>query len=334
MKDLVVDLAEELRTVVMAAPTRTKSLESLVNDVMNDDADIEQIITFLDESPSQQHRDFAGVVRATFSKVLRKRLEQIRSELGDTPDDLYYALLDMHEVPGFREDLKGFLTLNYDEYLDHAIKRSTTHNLDQGVSVGVTPMPSGGVRTLKLHGSFGWDDACPITTTGSGELWIPPGIQKAKDRYPFNVLWGLARELLECDVLRIVGCRLGPNDWDLISLLFTTRHTSSTERSYRIEVIDAPKRAFDINSAFPYLAVQSLLEIEPVGQQFVSELIGGDPRPYQTLTPIEQGEVIMKAGTDRNWFRLWLKLKAEAAYRDLGRIETPKGALKKLMEAH
>ncbi len=334
MRDLAVDLAEELRTFVTGAPTENKSLEALVNDVMDEETDIEHVITFLDESPSQQHREFAAVVRTRFAKVLRERLQQIRADLGDTPDSLYYALLDMHEVTGFGEELRGFLTLNYDDYLEHAIDRSTSHLLDQGVSI--RPRPAGGAttRVLKLHGSFGWDDACPITTTGSGGLWIPPGIQKAKERYPFNVLWGLARELLDCDVLRIIGCRLGPNDWDLISLLFTTRHTSSTGWRYRIEVIDAPERAFYISRAFPYLGVQSLLEIDSIGSQLVSELIGGHPRSYRTLSPDAQKEVVSKAGTDRNWFFLWLKLKAETVYRDLGRVDTPKGALKKLMEAH
>src|SRR3989442_12040439 len=74
MRDLAVDLAEELRTFVTAAPTENKSLEALVNDVMDEEADIEHIITFLDESPSKQHREFAAVVRTRFAKVLRERL--------------------------------------------------------------------------------------------------------------------------------------------------------------------------------------------------------------------------------------------------------------------
>jgi hypothetical protein len=334
MRDLAVELGEELRTVVTREYPGNRSLEALVNDVMDENSDIEHIITFLDESPSHRHREFAAVIRITFARVLRRRLEQIRAEQGNTPDELYYALLDMHEVPGLDEQLMGFLTLNYDDYLEHAIERSPTHNLDRGVRIGASEAPTAVTRVLKLHGSFGWDDAWPITTTGSGELWIPPGIQKTKDRYPFNLLWGLARELLDCDVLRIIGCRLGPNDWDLISLLFTTRHVSSTSRRYRIEVIDAPNRAEEIKTDFPYLSVQSILEIDPIGRLFVSELVGGDPRSYDSLSSIEQREVVTKAGMNRNWFLIWLKLKAESAFRDLGRIDTPKGAFRKLMEAH
>jgi len=332
MGDLTQELADRLREVVQRDFGGEESLNALVNNVIDERTDFEHVITFLDESPSKLHKGFADVLRQTFEDVLRNRLRQIQSEQGATPDRLYFALLDMHEVPGLGEELRGFLTLNYDSYLEHAITRSQTHSLDAGVYISPSPAPNEPIRVLKLHGSFDWDDAWPITTRGEATLWIPPGIQKAKERYPFNLLWGLARELLDCDVLRIVGCRLGANDWDLISLLFTTRHTNTARAPYRTEIIDAPEQARRLQFDFPYLGAQSLLEIEPIGSQLIAEFTGGSPRAYATLTTPEQEEVIRKAGTNRNWFLLWLKLKAEATYRDLGSVATKQGEFQRLLE--
>jgi hypothetical protein len=67
-------------------------------------------------------------------------------------------------------------------------------------------------------------------------LWIPPGIEKDKDAYPFNILWGKAFEMLDCDVLRIVGCKLKQNDWGLLSLIFNTQ--LETDQTYEIQLID------------------------------------------------------------------------------------------------
>src|SRR5207249_3124295 len=126
--------------------------------------------------------------------------------------------------PRFNEELGGILTINYDEYIEQAIQSFQDQSVDFGIDVRGNERKRNSIRLLKLHGSFGWEDAWPIVVKGGATklCWIPPGIQKARDRYPFDVLWGLAREMLDCDVLRIVGCRLSPNDWDLISLLFST----------------------------------------------------------------------------------------------------------------
>jgi hypothetical protein len=53
--------------------------------------------------------------------------------------------------------------------------------------------------------------------------------------YPFNLLWGRAYELLDCDILRVIGCKLSQNDWGLISLLFNTQLEAGN--AYQIELI-------------------------------------------------------------------------------------------------
>jgi hypothetical protein len=335
MSHLRLPLAEQVRELVLGQYKGDSNLTDLVNEVFDDETDFEHLITFLGESPSALHRKFADDLRKTFESVLRQKLETIEKELGRAPTELFEALLDMYMVSGLREELVGVLTINYDEYMEDAIGTIFNKPPDFGIHIQGTKPSNASIRLLKLHGSFGWRDAWPIPLQKSDTpLWIPPGIQKAKDRYPFNVLWGLARELLDCDVLRIVGCRLGPNDWDLISLIFTTRHATSIHRPYVVEVIDAPLHAAELQKSFPYLNVQSILEIEPIGRQLISELLGDVPRPYTDLTLEEQKRVKELAGRNRNWLRLWLKQMAEALYRDLGSIKTPLGALERLMETY
>ncbi len=332
MRHLGPELAAKVRELVEQKYKEKASLHALANNVINEDTDFEHVITFLDESSSSLHKMFADDLRKIFEAVLRQRLRQIEAEQGEAPVGLYTALLDMYEVPGFREELLGFLTLNYDQYLELAIQKLGVHTVNAGVLLSPHQEAKSPIRVLKLHGSFGWDHCWPITTSGASTLWIPPGIQKAKENYPFNLLWGLARELLDCDVLRIVGCRLGPNDWDLVSLLFTTRHTNSGGRPYRIEVIDSPQQALQLQTTFPYLDVLSILEMGQVGNQLVSELIGGDPRKFRTLSTEDQDKAVQTAGTGRNWLRLWLKQMAETTYAELGSIETPSSVFKNLLE--
>lgn len=335
MRDLGPLLNESVHELIKLRYPGDTTIVDLVNTVIDEDTDFEHVITFLDESPSAIHRRFAEDLRGIFVQVLRQRLELIERELGDSRTGLYSALLDMHQVPGCQEELAGILTLNYDDYIERAVAESLGGPVDFGINIPNEAGAAPKLRLLKLHGSFGWHNAWPVILgDGSTPLWIPPGIQKAKDRYPFNILWGLARELLDCDVLRIVGCRLGPNDWDLISLLFTTCHASSTHRPYTIEVIDAPAHALELQGKFPYLNVQSILEVEPVGRQFVSELIGGAPRPYTGLAPEEQKKVGEAAGTDKNWFRLWLKQMAEAMHSELGSVKTELGKFEGLLESY
>ena len=335
MRDLVPLLNAKVHDLLQTKYLGDGTISALVNAVIGEDTDFEHVITFLDESASALHRRFADDLRETFESVLRQRLDAIEGELGGARASLYAALLDMYKVPGCPEELCGALTINYDDYIEEAVATAYGQPVDFGVYVQAADSSKPGLRLLKLHGSFGWQDAWPIPLSKAGSpLWIPPGIQKAKDRYPFNVLWGLARELLDCDVLRIVGCRLGANDWDLISLLFTTRHASHTNRPYTIELIDAPLRAVELQAAFPYLDVRSILEVEPIGSQLVSEFLGGAPRAYTNLTAEDQERVRDVAGSDKNWFRLWLKQKAEALFLELGSVKTPLGAFENLLGSY
>lgn len=342
MSDLVGELAKGIKKLV-EKNAEFGSLAGVVNEVVDESADIEHLITFFDESPASSHRRFAEKLRQTFEKVLKKKLVLIETDLGPARASLYSALLDMYTVDGFREELKGILTLNYDDYIEsavHEIYGQADHvDVEPGRKVGG---PENGWRFLKLHGSFAWEDAWPIArremSGRSRPLWIPPGIRKGKERYPFNLVWGLARDVLNCDVVRVIGCRLGSSDWDLVSLLFGTRHAnSSRDRPYRIEIIDSPWRAEQLKESYPYLDVKSILEIDTldVGRKLVADFLGGTERRFDSLSNEErEGLVKDLRERDENWFRTWLVKMAEGLNDELGgkATETSTGAFRKWLK--
>ena len=289
-------------------------LDDLRNDLIDRNTDYEHIMTFLDESPSAIHRSFSAELRQQFETVLRNRFAEIETELANEPSALYAMLLDMYNVKGCSEELHAILTINYDNYIE-AAAAATGHSIDFGIDAHDHAPASDQkkLKLVKLHGSFYWNDTWPITYQNNASmtpLWIPPGIEKAKKRYPFNLLWGMARELLQCDILRIVGCKLSGNDWDLISLLFTTRHSrgEASPDPYRVEVIDSPARTEKLRESYPYLDVCSGFEDE-------------------LLSELEQA-----ASGEPNWFLIWLQQKAGALEQHVTSIDTPTGTFREVWE--
>ena len=333
MRDLTPPLQTKLGHLVVNGFSDIPSLIDLVNSV-DEDTDIEHLITFLDDVPSMRHREFAEEMRKAFETVLREKLDTIRNDADKDPIDLYEVLLDLHNIGQFPETLHGLITTNYDEYIEMAIENVCDCSADFGIRVDPSSQATNRPKLLKLHGSFGWKNTWPISRGNSDDatLWIPPGINKAKQAYPFNILWGSAREMLACDVLRVVGCRLGPNDWDLISLLFTMRHAGLGNRP-RIEIIDAPKHANDLKDAFPYLDLHSILDVEPIGSALINELTGKTVKRFQDFNENEQLEIVSTVGTTRNWFDLWLTRMVEHHSTEIEDISTDKGVVQKFLDA-
>ena len=341
MSDLAPELVVGIKRLVQSN-AQYRPLLRVVNEIVGEEADFEHLITFFDESPSAVHRAFADGLRQVFEDVLNARLEQIETEYGRNRTSLYTALFDMYNVKDIDESLHGVLTLNYDDYLE--VAAAEIHDLPR-IDLDFGASTNGARRSwlLKLHGSFAWEDAWPIRRREAGSssrpLWIPPGIRKGKERYPFNLLWGLARDVLNCDVLRVIGCRLGPSDWDLISLLFGTRHANrERDLPYSIEIIDSPKHAARLQECYPYLGVKSLFEIDTlgVGRNLVGEFMGTAPCRYDQLSEAETTrlwEVVERMGNE-NWFRRWLVQMGESLQATLGEesTDTDKGAFRRWLE--
>jgi len=310
-------------------------VKHLVNDVIDDEIDFEHLLTFLSDTPSAQYQDFAAQLRDVFSDVLRTALDDARQKLGSRHSALYAALLDMHQVRGSGEVLSGFITLNYDSFLEHAIEEIHKNHVNYGVQVHGAHNEGESIPVLKLHGSFGWRHEWPIQVTADAEasLWIPPGIRKAKGDYPFTAIWGAARELLDCDILRIIGCNLGPNDWDLVSLLFTTMHGRESALPYKVEVVGRPKTAHRIARDFPYLSAKSLLEVPDVGRELIAEVLGGRPTDFSALDEADQKRAFEDANAKiANPFEHWLRLKGELLLSKLPTIKTDSNIFKDFIE--
>ena len=339
MDDLTDPLAARIHSLMEEKADAYAPFEELVNAFATEQVDIEHIITFLDDSPSALHRQFADALRKTFYTVLMERLSLVREELADARFDLYTMLLDIYNLNVCPESLHAVLTINYDDFIESAasLVYNNPNAVDYGITVSGHYPPDRQLRIIKLHGSFYWQDSWPISICedGAGQmpLWIPPGVRKPKGRYPFSVLWGTAREALDCDVLRIVGCRLSPNDWDLISLLFTTRIPSASgARPYTLEIIDSPACANEVKNRYPYLPVRSIFEIDHLrlGQRIVGDLTGTEPRAMHTLSQSDQKRLLT---SKHNWFLVWLRQFGQAVMEDdSASLDTPSGAFREIWE--
>ena len=326
-------ISQQLRLKIVEKYEDHAGILRLVNEVVvpKPHLDIEQLITFLEDTPATEYREFADDLRNVFSNVLLSRLQEVENEQGSSRSTLYAALVDMHEVAGNEERLQGFLTLNYDVFLERAIVKELGREVDYGIAPSRHDETGRHVTVLKMHGSFGWSRNWPIETElrHSAGVWIPPGIKKPKNDYPFNVIWGRARELLDCDVLRIIGCNLGPNDWDLVSLLFSTRHTHVSAAPYSIEVISGFETADRIRQLFPYLDVRWLPQLPKIGDQIVGELLGSQPRRFDNLPEKLQSQATQKAQhAIGNPFSYWLTLKGEALLTEIGDMSTESGVFR------
>ena len=332
---LMKDLSSALEVLTRELVTRSyPSLTELANTVITAESDFEHIITFLDESVANVDRQFAQELREIFSKVLRERLARISVALNGLHTKVYATLIDMYNVYAFGERLMGFLTLNYDDFLEAAIEVDLGRSVDYGIRIDQIPLSATSIKVLKLHGSFSWGEEWPVRRDAGGDgLWIPPGIRKKKTDYPFNLIWGSARELLDCDLLRIVGCNLGANDWDLISLLFTTKHLNASGTSFRVELITDLKTANRIKSQYPYLDARHFVEDSMIGPTIMSEQLGREEASYDSLDEEQRKEFCLKFDEEiKNPVQYWMEQMIGKLMVEADTINTPKGFVEQFVD--
>lgn len=335
MRGLSQPLRDAMRDLLVTEYKDDVRVTRLVNELVTDAADLEQVITFLNESPSFAARQLSLRLQEVFQRVLSHALDEVERTQRGKHSKLYAVLLDMHEVEELSETLLGFLTLNYDRFLEHAIE----HHFGWEVDYGLQPQEVGGgnkrIPVVKLHGSFYWKPDWPFAldpAAGTGH-WIPPGIRKAKERWPFNLLWGRGRELLDCDVLRIVGCNLSQNDWDLVSLLFSTQQTHRDAPPYEVEIISSPATAIEIRKRFAFLNVRSLLELPDIGPIAVSESLGGEAKRFDELDEEQRENAVLNATAKaRNALQYWLRLRAEMLNVEATSLATKSGFFQAFLE--
>jgi hypothetical protein len=225
------------------------------------------------------------------------------------------AVLEMHVNHRFREEvetLSGIITTNHDGLLQTSCQE-VFHEVNLGfpfVSQDITPAVS--ARTppvLQVHGSFTWRFAVPIEVTklrrdlaySPDTIWIPPTILKESKNYPFNKVAGLAYELLagQCDVLRVVGCSLTQNDWNVLSLIFNAQRHRELEAGspFRVELIMQHRSGEWIKKECSYLK-----SVAPIGY-----LTEGQFAAYKD--DVTEDEAALRDPAMRNPLWFWLKEK-------------------------
>lgn len=208
--------------------------------------DIEFLITLIESNKTKMSAKDVGIIREYYRKDILDKLKYDGKEINPY---LYCALLEWQKLNEKNEEVLGYLTLNYDTLFEKALV-NIGHKINYGLFIEKRSQCANNETLLiKLHGSFNWflnEETNKIQTENNEDqeknepLWIPPGLIKGYVDYPYNLLLGRARELLvECNLLRIVGCSLSPNDPLLISLIFGTQKLKRD--AYSIEVIDSEK---------------------------------------------------------------------------------------------
>ena len=230
-----------------------KARENKLFDAANKgEIDIEKLISLLSATGIEKGRRQAEKLRQFYYEEILDGLT--KSGLLNKPE-LSIGLLEMHKnglLSEKVEKLTGIISLNHDNLFQ--VASQTVHGCiflgfkfksKQGLFKDDRKAP----LIIKPHGSFDWRGASPIQVLGlkpkskysKNMLWIPPTILKESKDYPYNKLSGLAYEALasKCNVLRIIGCSLSQNDWNMISLLFNSQYGQNLRYGscFRIELI-------------------------------------------------------------------------------------------------
>ncbi len=273
------------------------------------DIDIEKLISLFTATGLKKNIEVAEKLREFYFNEILNSL--FKANILNNPQ-LTVALLEMHHNDYFLknvEKLEGIISLNHDNLFQVA-----SHKVYGGLNLGFnfqsdyykykTSIPP----IIKLHGSFDWLHDIPIKVVPLNTdskydpniQWIPPTILKESKEYPYNKLMGIAYELLvkNCDILRIIGCSLSQNDWNIISLLFNAQYKNycCNGKNFTIELIIDKNAEKRINSEYSFLN-----NIVPLGNN-----TDGDFSLYKDLS--DEGEIEKSALS--NIFSYWLKIKS------------------------
>ncbi|MBZ9569416.1 hypothetical protein KJA16_00655 [Patescibacteria group bacterium] len=196
---------------------------------------------------------------------------------------LHKALLELHSKIKDKEKLFGIISLNYDHILDEAYKTIFEHEPNYCFSLEECK----NIPLLKLHGSFNWKNIIIYGRKKTVPI-IPFGIDKNYLQLPYNFIWGRAMEILiDCDVLRIIGCSLNQNDVGLIDLLFKAHLAKG--KPFEIQIIDFQKVGASIKGNYG----------------FFPEII----KPKDLEDALIADESIHDPSKGGNPFKIWLRAK-------------------------
>jgi len=301
----------------------------------NQNIDVEQLITLCEYSELPEKISIADNLRTLFRDVTLSRIHRSQIE----QPKLMSALIDLHEITDLNEQLCGILTLNYDNFIEKALRangKRICYGIDLSASGGDSKMHSEAeVTLLKLHGSFDWKRGLPISIKDEIEnesdvLWIPPGVAKNYERYPFNIIWGKAAELLCCDILRVIGCSLNRNDWGLVTLLYTSIMLMSDGHSFPIELINYLDDCVTMKNAYVYLDnMKSVIELPVIRQYYQNTFLPAKSSSSDDYEISLEDFLKRSSNPQLNVFDFWLRAKGDELERSGASLMTASGIFRK-----
>lgn len=211
-----------------------------------DSSNIELFISLIEDNASDIREASAAVDR--LKELVEQDIKAILTAERLNTFYLHKALFELHEHND-NEIIIGLISLNYDTVLDTACKWRYGDG-EPDYSFPFRTHESDKPPLLKLHGSFSWED---IEINGRKRKIpiIPVGINKNYLRLPYNFIWGRALEVLtDCDILRVVGCSLSPNDVQLIDLLFKAHLEKGA--AFEIQIISSDRTGLIIKSRYDF----------------------------------------------------------------------------------
>jgi hypothetical protein len=275
-------------TRIMKAVRRDKQLSWLYEATRStSQIDIEQLISLLEELNLEKYKRAADKLRNLYYKDILENLNN--TQIIHKPK-IAMSLLELHENKILKETefLSGIICLNHDYLLEAACNK-----IHKGINLGVVftskiyQYNKSAPKIIKLYGSFNWISGEKIKIIDAEPskphrelLWLPPTIAKETKSYPFNKLLGIAHELLmlECDVLRVIGCSLNQNDWKVISLLFKTQ-CIRYDRCFDIELIQGREAGEETKQRLGYL--RNVKTIAELGGSFTDYFDQEPDNPYE-----------------------------------------------------
>lgn len=337
IKILTFDIAEGIHKRI--ENDKLKGLDDVRDELLSEDVDVEQLITLYESTGSVKHYAIARKLKNLFRIEVLERIGKLPQPYEPV---LFSALIDMYEIKDFDEQIMGILTLNYDEFAENAVQR-IKKNIDYGIDVvnkhsDYTYKNGETIPILKLHGSFNWKNEFPISIVNHKKikrtddvLWIPPGVLKRKENYPFSLLWGKAKELLNCDILRVIGCSLSRNDWELISLLYTTQKFNTQKKQYSIELIDYYDVGEKKKKDYPYLNIRTILDIQIFRDYIINSYF---PRlKNKSKLPKSVNEYTSTSNIKINIFKEWLYANVESIKGSTLSTKTDSGMFEKYISS-
>lgn len=230
-----------------------------------DSSNIELFISLVENNAYEI--DGAPIVIERLKTLVEEDIRRVLTPERSNAFCLHKALFELHQA-NESEIILGLISLNYDTVLDEAYK---SFHGDPDYAFSFPQKIENKIPLLKLHGSFGWGE---VELSGKKRKIpiIPVGAHKNYLRLPYNFIWGRALELLtECDVLRVIGCSLSPNDAQVIDLLFKAHIPRGV--AFEIEVISSEQTGQDIRSRYDFFP--RVVTAEKIEEPLISDTRSG-----------------------------------------------------------